>query len=105
MTAPNDREEWLDAMLTKQLPYLDDNGFTARVVEQLPPRRSTKRRTAVLAVFAALAAGVAAISPLGRLLPEAFRFTTHISALSLAAWVTVGLIVWGAAALAVMEEA
>jgi hypothetical protein len=39
----NLQEDWLDARLRDQAPYIDDGGFTARVVQRLPrsrPRRS-----------------------------------------------------------------
>lgn len=35
--------DWLDARLRDEAPYLDDNGFTARVVQQLPARRQSHR--------------------------------------------------------------
>jgi hypothetical protein len=37
------QEDWLDARLRDEAPYIDDGGFTARVMKQLPaaqPRRS-----------------------------------------------------------------
>jgi hypothetical protein len=35
-----DQEDWLDRKLREAAPYIDDAGFTARVVQQLPaPRR------------------------------------------------------------------
>jgi hypothetical protein len=34
------REDWLDRELREAAPYIDDDGFTARVLRQLPrPRR------------------------------------------------------------------
>jgi len=33
--------DWLDARLRDEAPYLDDAGFTARVVQQLPARRQS----------------------------------------------------------------
>lgn len=32
-----DQEDWLDRELREAAPYIDDNGFTARVLRQLPP--------------------------------------------------------------------
>ena len=42
--------DWLDAKLRDELPYIDDAGFTARVVQQLPARRRSSRslRAAIL---------------------------------------------------------
>jgi hypothetical protein len=35
------QEDWLDRELREAAPYIDDEGFTARVLQQLPaPRRS-----------------------------------------------------------------
>jgi len=33
------QEDWLDQKLREATPYIDDEGFTARVLEQLPPPR------------------------------------------------------------------
>ncbi|SRR6266513_1887830 len=33
------QEDWLDRELREAAPYLDDEGFTARVLQQLPPPR------------------------------------------------------------------
>jgi hypothetical protein len=35
------QEDWLDRRLREAAPYIDDDGFTARVLQQLPaPRRA-----------------------------------------------------------------
>jgi hypothetical protein len=34
------QEDWLDQKLREAAPYIDDDGFTARVLQQLPPPRS-----------------------------------------------------------------
>ena len=31
------QEDWLDRELREAAPYIDDEGFTARVLQQLPP--------------------------------------------------------------------
>ncbi|HMJ05140.1 MAG TPA: hypothetical protein VK474_02690 [Chthoniobacterales bacterium] len=36
------QEDWLDARLREEAPYLDDAGFTARVVHQLPARQQSR---------------------------------------------------------------
>jgi hypothetical protein len=33
------QEDWLDRELREAAPYIDDGGFTARVLQQLPPPR------------------------------------------------------------------
>src|SRR5919201_1191424 len=33
------QEDWLDRQLREAAPYIDDAGFTARVLQQLPPPR------------------------------------------------------------------
>jgi hypothetical protein len=33
------QEDWLDRQLREAAPYIDDDGFTARVLQQLPPPR------------------------------------------------------------------
>ncbi len=53
--------DWLDARLRDEVPYIDDAGFTARVVHQLPVRRHTSRslRSAILIGVTLLACVVA----------------------------------------------
>jgi hypothetical protein len=33
------QEDWLDQQLREAAPYIDDEGFTTRVLQQLPPPR------------------------------------------------------------------
>jgi hypothetical protein len=33
------QEDWLDCQLREAAPYIDDEGFTGRVLQQLPPLR------------------------------------------------------------------
>ena len=43
------QEDWLDARLRDEAPYIDDAGFTARVMQQLPaPARSRSSRNVIL---------------------------------------------------------
>ncbi|HSH39868.1 MAG TPA: DUF5056 domain-containing protein [Chthoniobacterales bacterium] len=54
------QEDWLDAKLRDELPYIDDDGFTSRVSQQLPVRRgSSKARAAILLSFTVIAAVLA----------------------------------------------
>ena len=52
-------EDWLDAKLRDEMPYIDDDGFTSRVSQELPVRRSPKIRSAILLSFSIVAAVVA----------------------------------------------
>ena len=43
------QEDWLDAKLREEAPYIDDAGFTAQVVQKLPtPGRSRRTRNVIL---------------------------------------------------------
>ncbi len=44
------QDDWLDARLREEAPYLDDAGFTARVLQQLPAARpqASRARLAIL---------------------------------------------------------
>jgi hypothetical protein len=55
--------DWLDAKLRDEMPYIDDAGFTARVVHQLPAQRRASRslRSAILIGVTMLACVVAYI--------------------------------------------
>ncbi len=73
-------EDPLDRQLREAAPYIDDNGFTARVLHQLPPPRRTRRslRGTVLLATALLASALAYVaSGGGRFLVVAMaRLTT-----------------------------
>ena len=50
------QEDWLDRRLREEMPYIDDAGFTARVVRKLPPAGSRYSfRAAVLVCITLLA--------------------------------------------------
>ena len=56
------QEDCLDAKLRDELPYIDDDGFTSRVSQQLPVRRRrSKARAAILLSVTVCAAIVAYI--------------------------------------------
>ena len=91
MTIDPDR---LDELLARE-PYLDDGGFTARVVAGLPPRRRDPR-PAVLGL-----AGVAAAVTAVLVLPDAVRAgLSALAAASLPAALPADLVLGAAAALA-----
>ena len=52
------QEDWLDARLREEAPYIDDAGFTARVVQKLPARRPRFFREAILLCITLLASAV-----------------------------------------------
>ena len=69
------REDWLDARLREETPYIDDDGFTARVIQKLPAPRPRSFRAAIL-IGLTIAASVIAylLSDGGRfLIVEAYR--------------------------------
>jgi len=55
------QEDWLDRELREAAPYIDDDGFTARVLQQLPPprRRHDVLRAAILLGMTLLASVLA----------------------------------------------
>jgi hypothetical protein len=57
-------EDQLDRQLREAAPYIDDNGFTACVLQQLPAPRRTRRsfRGAILLATALIASALAYIA-------------------------------------------
>ena len=55
------QEDWLDRQLREAAPYIDDDGFTARVLQQLPPPRRSHDllRAAILLGMTFLASALA----------------------------------------------
>ncbi len=74
------QEAWLDRQLREGAPYIDDEGFTARVLQQLPAPRHSRRslRSAILLAITVLASVLAyLVSDGGRFLVVALtRLTT-----------------------------
>ncbi|MBA3881397.1 MAG: hypothetical protein H0X73_01520 [Chthoniobacterales bacterium] len=71
------QEDWLDAQLREEAPYIDDAGFTARVVQQLPAGRRQSRvvRVSVLLGVTFVACVIAyLVSGGGRFLADAATF-------------------------------
>ncbi|CAN5462927.1 hypothetical protein BH18VER1_BH18VER1_17340 [soil metagenome] len=71
------QEDWLDAQLRDEAPYIDDAGFTANVVQQLPTgRRQSRFARAVILLGVTLLACVAAyvLSGRGQFLGDAATF-------------------------------
>ena len=51
------QEDWLDARLREEAPYIDDAGFTAQLVQKLPAQRAARSsfRGAILLCLTLLA--------------------------------------------------
>lgn len=54
------QEDWLDARLRDEAPYIDDAGFTSRVAEKMPARQVRRSYRAFIMVGITLAACIAA---------------------------------------------
>jgi len=69
------QEDWLDARLREEMPYIDDDGFTAGVVQKLPASRPRSFRAAILIGLTIIASIIAyVLSDGGRfLIVEAYR--------------------------------
>jgi hypothetical protein len=69
------QEDWLDARLREEMPYIDDAGFTAGVVQKLPAARPRSFRAAILIGLTVIASIIAyVLSDGGRfLIVEAYR--------------------------------
>ncbi len=74
------QDDWLDQKLQEAVPYIEDDGFTARVLRQLPQpaRQSEFLRSFILVAMSALASALTyVLSDGGRfILVEMFRLTT-----------------------------
>lgn len=81
------QDDWLDARLREESPYIDDDGFTARVVRQLPARRQSRSlRTAILLCASVVASMVAyVLSGGGAFLGDAAAFLVAMPLLTVCA--------------------
>jgi len=102
------QEDWLDQKLREATPYIDDEGFTARVLQQLPPpqRRHDLLRAVILLGMAFLASVLAyVVSGGGRFVSVTFERLAALPAL----WVfalalTSGLVIAAAGATAAISR-
>src|SRR5437016_10400254 len=102
------QEDWLDQKLREATPYIDDEGFTARVLQQLPlPRRRHDLLRAVILLGMAFLASVLAyvVSGGGRFVSVTFERLAALPAL----WVfalalTSGLVIAAAGATAAVSR-
>jgi hypothetical protein len=56
----NLQEDWLDVRLREDTSYIDDAGFTARIVQRLPTRRVRRSYRAMILLGVTLVACIAA---------------------------------------------
>jgi hypothetical protein len=56
-----EQEDWLDRQLREATPYIDDDGFTSRVLAKLPPPRpqQTSLRAVILIAITMLGSAIA----------------------------------------------
>jgi hypothetical protein len=102
------QEDWLDRELREAAPYIDDEGFTARVLQQLPApqRRRELLRAAILLGMTFLASVLAyVVSGGGRFVSVTFERLAALPAL----WVfglalASGLLVAAAGAVAAISK-
>jgi hypothetical protein len=90
-------DEWLDRQLREATPYIEDDGFTARVLHQLPalqPRHQVLR-TFILVAASSLASALAyVLSDGGRfVVVEMFKLTTVSTVWVMAFALATGLLV------------
>lgn len=79
----NSLDDLLDARLRDEVSYIDDAGFTARVVQKLPAQRRSQRSVVIL--LAAIVSVVVAFfaSGEGDFVRESMNFATKFSTVQL----------------------
>jgi anti-sigma factor RsiW len=88
------QEDWLDARLRDEAPYIDDAGFTARVMQQLPPARQRRSVRSVILVGMTVLACVFAFVFAGEFLATTATFLVAMPLATIAALaVAAGLMV------------
>src|SRR4051812_24996128 len=103
----NLQEDWLDARLREEAPYIDDAGFTAHVVQKLPSRPvGYPLRAAILIGLSVFACVVAYLSGGAWFVAEGLtRFSLlPLPVILLSAALATGLVMAGGVA-AVMSKA
>src|SRR5207237_5846475 len=53
-------EDWLDLRLREEAPYIDDAGFTGRLMKQLPQHHSLRTQRAIIILTATIVSVVIA---------------------------------------------
>ncbi len=101
------QDDWLEARLREESPYIDDAGFTAQVVQKLPTRRAARLsfRGAILLCLTLLASTLTyVVSGGGRFVETAFGLLAEIPKLvfALPLWFTGVVIFCGLALVTVV---
>jgi hypothetical protein len=103
------QDDWLDRKLQEAAPYIEDDGFTARVLRQLPPpvRRPEFLRPLILVGMSSLASALTyVLSDGGRfILVEMFRLTTIPTVWVVAFALASGIIIMAGGIFAAMYKA
>jgi hypothetical protein len=102
------QDDWLDRKLQEAVPYIEDDGFTARVLQQLPQpmRRMEFLRSFILVAMSALASALTyVLSDGGRfILVEMFKLTTIPTLWVVAFALTSGMLVMAGGIFAAMYK-
>ena len=80
MMTKEQQEDWLESRLREEVPYIDDDGFTSRVVQKLPTARPRRSLRGTILLCAAIVASllVYLVSDGGRfLVEEAYRLLSQ----------------------------
>ena len=86
------QEDWLDARLRDDAPYIDDAGFTSRVVQKLPARQVRRSYRAVFLIGITLVACLAAFRLAGgtSFFVEGITYVTMMPVTAM--WLCVGVV-------------
>ena len=101
-------QDWLDKKLQEAVPYIEDNGFTARVLQRLPrsqPRLEFLRPLILVAASALASALTYVLSDGGRfIIVEMFKVTTIPTVWVVAFALASGMLVMAGGILAAMSK-
>jgi hypothetical protein len=103
-----DEHDWLDKKLQETAPYIEDDGFTARVLQQLPrpqPRLQFLRPFILVGASAFASALTYVLSDGGRfIIVQMFRLTTISTVWVVAFALASGMLVMAGGILAAMAK-
>jgi hypothetical protein len=106
----HDADGELEQILSRESEYIEDDGFTERVLAALPPRRTNGRVRALILISATVLAGLVAllVLPGGQVLLDAFvelmSYRPLVSDVPLAPLALVALLVCGGVAAVLTEH-
>jgi hypothetical protein len=104
----NEETDWLDKKLQEAAPYIEDDGFTARVLQQLPrpqPRLQFLRPFILVGASALASALTYVLSDGGRfIIVEMFKLTTIPTVWVVAFALASGMLVLAGGAVAAMSK-